>query len=80
MVKLTGKRRISNNNPRNGDNNMLCLTLQALWVNLSNVNNDDNNDDNNNKHDITTTTDSLRLPSASLINKNNSINVSCIHK
>ena len=50
------------------------LPCRHCAMNLSNVNN------NNNKHHITTTTDSLRLQSASFINRNDSINVSGIHK
>ena len=53
------------------------LPCRHCAMNRSNVNNDNNNNNNN---DITTTTDSLRLPSASFINRNDSINVSCIHK
>ena len=65
---------------------IICYVLPCRHcaMNLSNVNNNNNDDDdnnnNNNRHDITTTTDSLRLPSASFINRNDSINVSCIHK
>ena len=54
------------------------LPCRHCAMNLSNVNNHDSNNYNNNKHDIMTNTDSLRLPSPSFINRNDSMKVSCI--
>jgi len=54
------------------------LPCRHCAMNLSNVNNDDSNNCNNNKHDIMTNRNSLRLPSPSFINRNESIKVSCI--